>query len=397
MTTYPLPTLASSIDSSGISAVQFANVRQSLIASMQQIFGSDIYLGSDSQDGQMIGVLAQAIFDTNQLAVNVFNNFSPTNAQEAALSSLVKINGIKRNVSSASTAIGNVVGTVGTVINNGIVSDDNGNLWGLPSIVTIPDAGYVTVTVVCQTVGAVSAATGTINAIFNPQLGWQSFTNTSPATLGNAVEKDSQLKARQTQSTSLPAQSIIDGILSNVANVSGVARFTGYDNDTSLTDSNGVPAHTIAITVKGGSNQDIVNAIGNTKPPGIPTFGTTSGSYVDSYGVAKTIHYSTLSEVNIYFAFTIKALNGYVSTTGTLIAETLAAFINTLSIGEDVYATQAMGAASLANLTIGQTFSIQMASFKLGTSSSPTTSTDIAIAFNAAAICSAANITITVI
>lgn len=397
MTTFPLPTLASAIDSSGISAVQFTDIQQSLIASMQQIYGSDIYLGSDSQDGQMIGVLAQAIFDTNQLAVNVFNNFSPTNAQEAGLSSLVKINGIRRNISSASTAVGNVIGTVGTVITDGVVVDDSGNLWNLPSIVTIPAAGYVTVTVVCQTSGAISAATGTINTIFNPQLGWQSFSNTSPAALGNAVERDSELKARQAQSTSLPAQSIIDGILSNVANVSGVARFAGYDNDTSSTDSNGVPANAIAITVKGGSTQDIVNAIGNTKPPGIPTFGTSSGSYVDNYGVAKTINYSALIEVNIYFAFTIKVLNGYVSTTSALIAETLAEFINSLSIGEDVYATQAMGAASLANLPIGQTFSIQMASFFLGTSVSPSTSTDITIAFNAAAICSAANISITVI
>lgn len=397
MTIYPLATLAPAIDSSGISAVPFTDIQQSLIASMQSIYGSDIYLGSDSQDGQMIGVLAQAIYDTGQLAVSVFNDFSPTNSQSAGLSSLVKINGIRRNTSSASTAIGNVVGTVGTVINGGIVADDNGNLWDLPSTVTIPSAGYVSVTVVCQTTGSISAAIGSINTIFNPQLGWQSFTNTSVASLGNAVETDAELKKRQTQSTSLPAQSITDGILANVANVSGVSRYAGYDNDTSSTDANGVPAHSIAIVVLGGSTQDIVNAIGATKPPGIPTYGSTSGNYVDAYGVPKTINYSALSQVNVYFSFTITALTGYVSTTKTLIAETLAAFINSLSIGEDVYATQSLGAASLANLALGQTFSIQMASFKLGTSPSPSGSTDVTIAFNAAAICSAANISITVV
>ena len=96
MMSYPLPTLAPTVSAAGISTVSFYDIQQSLIASAKQIFGNDVYLGNDSQDGQLIGVFSQAINDCNQIAAAVFNSFSPTYSQGAQLSSLVGINGLQR-------------------------------------------------------------------------------------------------------------------------------------------------------------------------------------------------------------------------------------------------------------------------------------------------------------
>ena len=202
MATYPLATLACTIDGTGISAPPFSDVLGSLTTSFQSIYGSDIYIEPDSQDGQWLANLAQVVDDGNQADVTVFNGYSPSFAQGAALASQVKINGIRKAIAGNSTAVGNVVGTAGTPITNGVVADTNGNLWNLPASVTIPDAGSLAVTVTAQQPGAITAIAGAISEINTPTRGWQSFSNSIAAVVGNAIETDPSLRKRQTGSTS---------------------------------------------------------------------------------------------------------------------------------------------------------------------------------------------------
>jgi uncharacterized phage protein gp47/JayE len=324
-----------------------------------------------------------------------FQSFSPTYAQGIGLSSVVKINGLQREVPTNSTAVGTVTGVVGTVINNGIVMDSNGNLWDLPASVTIPLSGTLSLTVTAEVAGNITALIGGINIINTPQLGWQSFINTAAASVGNPVETDAQLKVRQTQSTSIAAVGIKTSLYSNIANLPGVSRLFIYENDTDVTDGNGVAANSFDCIVEGGDVQSIVNAIGLLKPPGIKTDGGTSGTYTDVYGLPSTIHFDELTQVPICFAITIKALPGYVSTTATAAMDALAAFVNGLAIGEDVYASQAAAVASLGGIPgIGQSFYI--VHFYLDITAVPVASSNITIAFNAAATADVADMTWTV-
>jgi len=393
-TTYPLATLAPVVDTTGISIPTYNDVYQSLLAIFRSIYGSDIYVEPDSQDGQWIAAMALAISNSNQSAVAVFNAFSPSYAQGAGLSSLVKLNGITRKIATNSTAQGTVVGQAGTVITSGVVKDANGNLWDLPTPTTIPLSGSISVTVTAQKTGNLSAGVGEINSIFNPQLGWQSFSNTSAAVPGAAVETDAELRVRQQQSTAIPAQTILASILAAIANVDGVTRYAIYENDTGVTDGNGLPAHSFSAVVYGGVSSAIAEAIALRKTVGSQTYGTTSVAVVDQYGLTTTINYFQLALTSIYFDVTIKALPGYVASTGDAIKAALADFVNGLDIGEDVYVSQAQAAAQLIGLGIGQTF--YLTDFKLGTSPAPVGTTNIAITFNSAANSSAANVTLTV-
>ncbi len=394
MSSYPLATLGPTIDSTGISIPAYNDVYQSLIASFQLIYGTDIYIAPDSQDGQLLALFAQAMTDSNQAAVAVFQSFSPSYAQGAGLSSLVKINGLVRQIASNSTAVGTVLGVAGSIITNGVVSDTNGNLWNLPATVTIPSAGTVTVTVTAQQAGAIVAPAGAINTIYNPQLGWQSFVSTTDAVVGAAVETDAALRQRQSNSVALPALGIKEAIYSAIGNVPGVTRWTIYENATGSTDSNGVPAHSFDAIVQGGTVAAIAGAIALRKPPGIQTFGATSQTVYDNLGFPIVINFDVLAQIQIYFGITIKALAGYTSTTAADIQNAVANFINSLAIGEDVYAGQIRGVASLITLAEGQTFYVS--TLTLGTSPSPSGTSDIAILFNQAAACSPSNVAITV-
>ena len=94
---YPLSTLGCTIRSVGISAPAYSDILASLTASAQSIFGSDIYLAPDSQDGELLAIFAKAIQDTNNATIAAYQAYSPTYAQGTGLSSVIKINGIARD------------------------------------------------------------------------------------------------------------------------------------------------------------------------------------------------------------------------------------------------------------------------------------------------------------
>jgi hypothetical protein len=207
------------------------------------------------------------------------------------------------------------------------------------------------------------------------------------------VEADGQLRVRQSQSTALPAQSIKEAIYGALSNIPGVTRVTVYENDTDATDANGVSDHTFIPIVQGGDANAIANAIYILKPPGIKTGGTTTIVITDQLGLVTPINFDALTLVPIYYAVTIKALAGYVSTTGDALIAALVAFTNALGIGDDVYQSQVAAVASLGG-ALGATFYI--VDFYLDITAVPVSTANIAIAYNAAASGLTANTGLTV-
>lgn len=347
-TTFPLPTLACTISSTGISAPSYNDILSSLTASFLSIYGSDSYAEPDSQDGQMLALLAQAINDGNQADITTYNGYSPSYAQGVALSSQVKINGLRRDVSGNSTAVVTLVGQVGTPINNGVVQDTNKNLWNLPASVVIPVSGTIDVTATAQQPGAITAIAGAINAINTPTRGWQSVTNANAATPGNPVEMDAQLRQRQSVSTSLPAQTPLQAIIANVANTTGIGRYAIYQNDTKVTDGNGIPGNSIAVVVEGGDVVTVAQTIAAKKSPGTGTYGTISETVLDPSGVPIKINLFELAEIGILTQITIIPSTGYVSTTGTAIIDAVAAYLSSFAIGQDSLLGKLFGPANLS-------------------------------------------------
>ena len=379
-----MTSLACSVDATGISAPSFNTVLTTLQTAFQQIFGSDIYIDPDSQDGQLIALFAAAINDSNNATIATFNSFSPTFAQGEGLSSVVKINGIRRLFPSFSTAVGNVVGQAGTIITNGQVSDDNGNVWNLPAIVTIPGGGSISITVTAADPGTIVASAGSISKINTPTKGWQTFVSTADAAPGNPVETDAALRLRQSVSTSLPAETPMEALLGTLSNLPGVGRVAVYENPTGTTNGDGLPAHSISAVVSGGNVTDIVTTIGQKKTPGAATFGTSSGTYSDPVtGITYTIHYNALSNTNIKVQVTGTAGAGYSTLIATEIQNAVAAYINSLAIGQDVQYSRINAPAYLNGAVDGLTYEIT--NLQIGLLSGGFGTSDIPVAYNAAA------------
>jgi uncharacterized phage protein gp47/JayE len=306
----------------------------------------------------------------------------------------VKLNGIVRAVPTRSTVDLDIVGTAGTVIADGIASDGV-TQWALPTPTVIPLAGTVTVTATCITEGAIDADANTITTITTPTLGWLSVDNPATAATGDPVESDAALRRRQGVSAALPAQTPLDAIVAGVANVTGVERFAPYENNTGAPDANGLPAHSISMVVEGGDAQEIGDAIALKKTPGCDTYGTTVVTVTDPRGIMSTINFFRPTESTITVAITVAALSGWAITTAALIKEAVAEAISALAIGQDVYRTKLFSAANLPGNPLGDSFNVTV----LNISKSPAApgAADVVIAFNEAANCTIADITITVV
>lgn len=133
-----ITSIAPVINQYGATAATYSEVVEYLKDKYRGIYGQDVYLENDSQDGHWIGVIARVIADCNTEVINAYNSMSPSTSEKDALSRNVKINGIRRAVATKSSVSVVLVGVAGTIINNGIVSDKNSNRWLLPAQIVIP-------------------------------------------------------------------------------------------------------------------------------------------------------------------------------------------------------------------------------------------------------------------
>lgn len=390
-----ITTTAPTIDANGITAPTYADILDFLKTKYRAIYGEDTYLENDSKDGQLLGVFAAAINDANAVSIAIYRSFSPSSAQGEALASNVKINGIKKNSASYSTADILIVGQAGTQINGGSVRDDNNNIWALPASVSIPPGGSITVTATCTTIGAIAAPAGSITTINTPTRGWQTATNAADAVPGAEVEKDAALRARQKISTAIPSLTVFDGIVGAVAGVPGVTRYRGYENDTDSTDSNGIPEHSISLVVEGGDSVAIANAIAAKKTPGTPTYGTTAQVVTDIYGRPITIRFFRPTNAPITAVLTIKALTGYTSVTGTAAQQAIVDYINGTGIGGGQAACVEWDSCIAAAKAVDGSSTFKIVSLTL-TGPHGAGTPDAALLFNEAASASLASITLNV-
>lgn len=346
------------IDEAGFHLADFEDFLAFNQDAFRQIYGQDVNLDADTQDGQWVTHIAQTQYDIASLCAATFNRFSPSTAEGDALRRQIKINGIKANPATHSTVDVVIVGDEGTVITNGKVRDGAGNLWSLPETVTIPASGQITVTATADDDGPIEAAAGAVSRIATPTDGWISVSNPSVAVPGKEAQSDAELRILQTNSTAQPSQSILQGIQGELLSLDGVTRLRMYENDTSETDDNGIPSHSICAVVEGGDSNEIAEVLRRRKTAGTGTFGTTSIVLTDSAMMPITIKFFRPTVVPVKVKVTIDPLVGYASTYADELKQQVCDYINSLGIGSTLYLSKLYVPANLENNPNDSTYDI---------------------------------------
>lgn len=193
------------------------------------------------------------------------------------------------------------------------------------------------VEVVAENPGPIEQQANTINTITTPILGWDSVTNLTATSLGSLEETDEELRLRFRNSKFERATNTLDAIYSALVGVDGVEEVIIYENDTDVTDSNGVPPHSFLPIVVGGTSVEIADAIWQNKPIGILSYGNTTVSVEDIQGFPHDVSFSRPEPVVIYITINLTTDEFFPANGEDLIKQSIVDYFNSeFGVGDDV-------------------------------------------------------------
>lgn len=311
--------MTDAVTATGISVQTNAELVTGLTTGFQGIYGSDINVDQNSPDGQMIGIFAQAATDIRELAVQIYNNFDPDQAQGTVLDQRVAINNIQRQggtftIQPVDVTVSTTVSLQGLDANfNSLtgtgytIQDNAGNQWILQNSVTLT-AGLHSINFRAAQIGLVEPVTNAITNQVTIVLGVVSVNNSAaPISVGQNQETDSQLRLRRAQSTAIASNGYLNGLLGTVLSLNGVIEASIYENNTGST-VNGINPHGIWLIVDGGASSDIANAIYSKISYGANMTGSVSYNITTPSGAIFTALWDVPSAVRLYVKFTIQSL-----------------------------------------------------------------------------------------
>ena len=325
--------MANELSSTGLTTSSQSELLAQLTDALTAIYGSGINISSDTPDGQWINILVQAQLDILDLITQVYNSFDPDTAIGAVLDQRVAINGIQRQAATYTVTPITVVNTASVNL-YGLdqdtqpiytVSDQAGNRWLLVSSEIGLAAGSHSLSFRAAVPGAVLTVPNTITVQVTIVLGVSSVNNPSTyTTLGVNEESDAALRLRRQISVSLASQGFLTGLLAALQNIEGVTSAFVYENNTDVTDSDGVPSHSIWVIVAGtGAEVDIATAIYDKRNAGCGMYGTQTYNITQIDGSLFPIYWDNVVTRNLFIAFTATSIDGIIVPNIALIREDL--------------------------------------------------------------------------
>lgn len=312
--------MANSFGSQGLVVATRTELIDSSTAAFQTIYGSQINIGPETPDGQMIMIPIQTALDLEELLLQIYNSFNPDTAVGNALYQRGAINGIQvqagtftntdvRLVLSQSV---NLYGLDQTVQPVYTVADVSGNQYQLAE--THLGFGPVTADLlfIAATAGAITPTPNTINIPVSIVLGVSSINNPSAAlSIGVNQESDAAFRIRRAKSVALPNQGYLNGLYAALANTTGVTFAFIEENNTGSTNADGVPGHSIWVIVAGSASAaDIAQTIYVKRNLGCGMFGSQEYSITQADGSIFPIFWDDVTEQPLFLTFQASSLDG---------------------------------------------------------------------------------------
>lgn len=365
--------------SDGFSRKRLADIKSDLEARLKEIFGNNIDLQAESVFGQFVGIASEVAADQWESQENVYFSEYPNTASGQQLSNAVKLNGLTRQEARSSTVTALITGTNGTVIPVGskASTSDTGAVFVTLSEVTIGSGGTVDVDMESENTGVIEATSGTLTIIETPIFGWASITNALDAIPGRDEETDVELRERQADSTLAAGQNNADALFGQLRNVDGVFDALVLENKTNVTDSNGIPPHEFECVVKGGTDEDVAQVIWTNTPQGIQSHGNQTEVVTDAQGLPQNVYFTRPTEITIYVEIDITVDTSTFPTSGE--DDIKQAVVD---YGEDNFLISDNVIYSQLYTPINQTPGILTIDLTIGTSPSPTGTSNIVIDFD---------------
>ena len=195
-------------------------------------------------------------------------------------------------------------------------------------------ADGISLPVFAQESGPFNVKAGQLNSIDTPAEGIERVLNFEDFVPGRYAETDEELRLRWLNRVTSPITSTKDSIRNAIESLPGVSDASIFDID----DNSDIPPLTIDIVVNGGDENDIAQAIYNTKPPGVRVVAqlaqqSITGNATDSFGNLKPIIFSRPDIVPAVAKITLQKLSNYPDNGDNAIRQAIANLQERLPIG----------------------------------------------------------------
>lgn len=244
------------------------------------------------------------------------------------------------------------------VINDGSllrIYKDTGDIIARTNPMVVTATTFLTFTkivsisdVVAEETGAIQTLAGTLIEIETTVDGLDGVFNRYDLVTGRNEETDTELRQRYLESLAVTGVGTLDAIVAAVKRVQGVSDASGVENDTETTDSDGLPPKSFKIVVVGGQNDNIAQAIWDTKPAGIRAFGTIFGTAYDLGSLPHNVYFSRPMPKYVfvkvaYSLYDEESLNIPEQDIHDRIVQGINAYGRTLKVGNDVIPNRIYG------------------------------------------------------
>lgn len=282
----------------GLSVEETAVIRDAIaadwIAAFHEEGQPDIQIDSETPAGQLIDSQAALVTAKDSELLYLGNMFNPDVAEGRWQDALGKIYFITRKTAEPTTVTCQCTGLQGTVIPAGALARaDDGTVLMATSAVTIGANGRADVFFQTQETGAIVVDAGTVNTIVTVIAGWDTVSNAAAGSLGRVAESRVEFENRRRQSVANNAHGSVEAIYSNIAGIDGVLELTVLENYTDVAQTRygvTIDPHSILVSVYGGADADIAEAIYLKKSAGCGTTGDTQITHIaaDYFNAAYT-------------------------------------------------------------------------------------------------------------
>lgn len=303
------------INQNGFKADSFIEILTRLSTQLKDIYGQDINLDQDTQDGQMLGINTTVISDLQDLGLYIYNSMDPDFAEGVNLDRLLKLLARTRLPATKSTVDINLTLNRDAIIPiTYTVSDSNGQNWQITSEQTLT-AGTHLVTFESVDYGMITAEANTITQQVTIMTEIDSLTNPSNAIAGRDEESDQELRERRNKILEVNAYSTLGSIVGKLLTLDNVVDVCPYENKTSIYDSEkDLNSHSYWIIVKGGELDQITETIVKDKTGGTGLKGLIEGTYIENFitqsgknrTIIHTANFDRPTEKEIYLKFNVK-------------------------------------------------------------------------------------------
>lgn len=311
--------MPNSFDANGLQTLTQNEIVEDLTKDLQDIYGEDINVESNSPDGQAINIFAQMLEDQYELLSQVNASFDPDQAVGVVLDQRCAINGIQRKAGTY-TYVTLDVEVDRSVTLQGLdqypeeqaytVSDGEGNKFVLSATSAI-NTGTSQLVFRALNVGNVEVLPNTITTPVTIVLGVKSINNPGIAiTQGTNEETDAELRERRKASVSISNQGYTDGLQAALANLPDVSKVNVYQNRGNTTDADGIPGHSIWVVIQGGTNTEIGQVMDNKVAGGVGMKGAQSVNVQQSDGQVATYYFDRPTAQTLYVNLDITPLGG---------------------------------------------------------------------------------------